>query len=84
MGWIVEESAEKTRCSKLHRESNPVMRPSHLPDQFVVGGVEVEVAGELLLGGVAGVAAVTRALFVGQKAARHGVRNSGRPCGNTR
>jgi hypothetical protein len=77
VGWIVEESAEKTRCSKLHREPNPVMRTSHLPDQFVVGGVEMEVPGELLLGGVAGVAAVPRALFVGQKAARHGVRNSG-------
>ena len=46
-------------------------------DQLAIGGVEVEVPGELLLVGVAGVAAVARPLLVGQEAARHGVRNSG-------
>ena len=77
VSWIVEESAEETRCSKLHREPDPVMRTTHPADQFAVGSVEIKVAGELLFRWVAGVAAVPRALFVGEKAARHGVRNSG-------
>ena len=48
VSWIVEESAEETRCSKLHREPDPVMRTTHPADQFAVGSVEMEVAGELL------------------------------------
>ena len=53
------------------------MRATHLSDQLTVSGIEVEVAGELLLGRVAGVATVPRTLFVGQEPVRHGVRNSG-------
>ena len=53
------------------------MRTPHPAHQLVIGGIEVEVASELLLVGIAGVAAVSGQLFVGQETARHGVRNSG-------
>ena len=53
------------------------MRAAHLAEQFTIRGIEVEIAGELLLAGAAGVSAVSRALLVGEEAARHGVRNSG-------
>ena len=45
--------------------------------QFAVDGIEVEMAGELLIVRIAGVAAVARTLVIGQETARHGVRNSG-------
>ncbi len=77
LGRFIEECTEKTRRPKLDCESDPVVRAAHLPDQFAVSGVEVKVASALLLVGIAGVAAVARALLIGQETARHGVRNSG-------
>ena len=77
LGRIVEKSAEEARRPELDREAKPVMRTPHPTDQLAVGGIEMEVASELLLVGIAGVAAVSGKLFVGQKAARHRVRNSG-------
>jgi hypothetical protein len=84
LGGIVEKGAEEPRCPELDCEPDPVVHTTHLPDPPAIGGVEVEVAGELLLAGVAGVAAVSRTLLVGQKAARHGVRNSGHLQGSGR
>ena len=77
LGRVVEEGAEEAGRAELGREPDPVVGAAHPADQVAVGGVEVEVAGELLLAGGAGVAAVARALVVGEEAARHGVRNSG-------
>jgi len=77
LGRIVKEGTEKPRCPKLDRKADPVVGAAHLPDQFAVGGIEVEVAGELLIVRIAGIAAVARTLVVRQETARHGVRNSG-------
>src|SRR4051812_50067658 len=81
VSWIVEESAEETRCSKLHREPDPVMRTTHPADQFAVGSVEIKVAGGVLFPLVAGGAAVPRALFVGGEAARRRGRGTRVLCG---
>src|SRR5271166_3712391 len=75
-GRIVEKGAEETRCPELDRKSNLAVRASHLSDQLAVSGIEVKVASELLLIGVARVATVPRTLFVGQEMGWHGVRNS--------
>lgn len=85
LGRVVEKGAEEARCPELDCKANPVVGAAHLPDQFAVPrkssgfrcGVEVEVAGELFIVRIAGVAAVARTLVIGQETARHGVRNSG-------
>lgn len=77
LGRIVEKGAKEPGGAELDRKADPVMRSAHLPDQFTISGVEMEIAGELLVAGTAGVSAVPSALLVGEKAARHGVRNSG-------
>ena len=74
---IVKKGAEEASRPKLDGKAEAIMGASHSADQLAIGGVEVEVAGELLLIGIAGVAAVTGALLVGHETARHGVRNSG-------
>ena len=74
---IVEKGAKEAGGAELDRKADPVVRAAHLTDQFTISGIEVEIAGELLPAEVAGVSAVSRALLVGEKTARHGVRNSG-------
>ena len=58
------------------------MSTTHAADQLAVGGIEVEVAGELLLVGIAGLEAISGQLFIGQETARHGVRNFGHSQGS--
>jgi hypothetical protein len=79
---IVKKSAEKTGRSKLDGKPEAIMGAAHSVDQLAIGGVEMEMAGELLLIGIACVAAVSGQLFVGQETARHGVRNSGHSQGS--
>ena len=74
---IVEKGAKEAGGAELDRKADPVMCAAHLTDQVTISGIEVEIAGELLLAGAAGVSAISRALLVGEKTARHGVRNSG-------
>jgi hypothetical protein len=74
---IVEKGAQEAGRPKLDGETNTVVRAAHRAHEFTVSGIEMEVPGELLLSGIASVAAVSSELFVGQKTARHGVRNSG-------
>src|SRR4051794_12571036 len=76
LGRIVEKGAEEARCPELNSETEPVMGAAHPSHQLAIGGVEVEVPGELLRVGIAGVAAVTRTLVVRQETGWHGVRNS--------
>jgi hypothetical protein len=56
LGRIVEKGAEEARCPELNSETEPVMGAAHPSHQLAIGGVEVEVPGELLLVGIAGVA----------------------------
>jgi len=79
MPGILSEGAEEASRPELNRETNPVMRTTRLSHQLTVSGIEVKVTGELLLGRVAGIAAVPRTLFVGQEPVRHGVRDSELP-----
>lgn len=74
---VVKKGAQEAGRPKLDDKANTVVRAAHRAHEFTVSGVEMEVPGELLLIGVPDVAAVSGELFVGQKSARHGVRNSG-------
>ena len=80
-GWclrrVVKEGAEEAGRPKLDREAQAVVRATHRAHDVTVSSVEMEVSGELLLIGIAGEAAVSGELFVGQETAWHGVRNSG-------
>jgi len=84
LGRVVEEGAQKARCPKLDSKADPVVCTPHPADQLAISGIKVEVAGELLLVGVAGVSVVSGKLFVRQKTAGHGVRNSGLSHGSGR
>ncbi len=84
LGRIVEKGAKEARRPELDRKAKPVVGTPHPADQLVVGGIKVEVAGELLLVRIAGIAAVSGQLFVGQETARHSVRNSGLSQGSGR
>ena len=55
LGRIVEKGAKEAGGAELDRKADPVMRAAHLTDQFTISGIEVEIAGELLLAGAAGV-----------------------------
>lgn len=71
---VVEKGAQEASRPKLDGKANTVVRAAHRAHEFTVSGVEMEVPGELLLIGVAGVAPVSGELFIGQETARHGVR----------
>src|SRR3954451_971472 len=71
VGGIVEEGAQEAHRAEPHREAEPVVVAAKPGDDRTIGLVEVEVAVELLLGRLAGVAAVATALLVAQEAGRH-------------
>src|SRR3954451_20122823 len=71
VGGIVEEGAQEAHRAELHREAEPVVLATEPGEDRAVGFVEVEVAVELLLGRLAGVAAVAAALLAAEEPGRH-------------
>jgi hypothetical protein len=71
VGRIVEEGAQEAPRAELHRKTEPVVVATKPGDDRTIGLVEVKVAVELLLGRLAGVAAIATALLVAQEAGRH-------------
>jgi len=71
LGRVGEERAEKPDRAQLRGEPEPVMLPAPHLYQCPIGGVEVEVAGQLRCVGVAGVAAVTAQLLRCQEPVGH-------------
>ena len=71
LGGIIEEGAEQTHRTELHRDAESVVVATVLGDEGAVGVVEVEVARELVGRGLAREAAVAAGLVVGEEADWH-------------
>jgi hypothetical protein len=74
---VVEEHPQEPNGAELRREAEAVVGAAQQGNDLAVGGIEMEMAGQLLLTWLSRIAAVAPALLVAEEAGRHGSHISG-------
>ena len=74
---VVEEHPQEPDGAELGREADAVVGAAQQGNDLAVGGIEMEMAGQLLLTRLSRVAAITLTLLVAEEAGRHGSHISG-------